>query len=60
MKFGSIMLSETNQSQMAMYCMILFIRNVQNRPIYRNNLYKSTDLWYPGVEMEGIKAAAIG
>lgn len=36
LKFGSIMQSEANQSQMATFYMILFIRNVQNLQKYKS------------------------
>ena len=37
MTLGNIMLSERNQSQKMMYCMIPFIRNVQSTQVYTDS-----------------------
>ena len=39
MNLENIMLSESSQTQKATYCMIPFIRHVQNRQIHRDRRY---------------------
>ena len=49
MTFGK-MLSKRSKSQKTTYCIIPYIKNVQNRQIYRDKV----DEWLPGAEGWGL------
>lgn len=44
MNLENITLSERNHTQKAIYCMLVFIRNLQKRPIYSNRKEMSIGL----------------
>lgn len=56
MNLENVTLSERNHTQKTIYCMLVFIRNVQKRPIYSNRKEMSIGLG----KKQGVDATELG